>query len=167
MYFIILILILILICMHLKIQLFRLGDDGPEKVSTDDLFKNKKVVLFAFPAAFTGTCANQLPGYNAKIDAFKAKGVDAVYGLSNDNVFVQKAFQKDTGADKVELLQDFNSELSIALGKTFDGSGKGLGIRNTRYSLYVENGVVKQFFEEAVPSELKVTDADTLLNALK
>ena len=141
-------------------------DDGPAKVSTDDLFKNKKVILFAFPAAFTGTCANQLPTYQAKYDELKKKGVDAIYGISVDNVFVQGAFKKETGADKIELLQDFNAELSGSVGKTFDGSGKGLGLRTTRYSLYAENGVIKQYFEEEVPSQLTVTDADTMLKAL-
>ena len=93
--------------------------------------------------------------------------MDVVYGMSADNVFTLQAFQNETGADKLQFLQDFNTELSGSVGKTFDGSGKGLGVRTGRYSLYAENGEIKQFFEEASPGEMTVTDADTMLNALK
>lgn len=145
-----------------------MGDDGPEKVSTDDLFKNKKVVLFAFPGAFTGTCQNQqCPSFNGKVADFKKKGVDAVYALGANDVFVLKAFQDETKTDNLQYLQDFNLEFSSSIGKTFDGSGKGLGIRSLRYSLYAENGTVKQYFEEESPAQMTVTDADTMLNALK
>eukprot|EP00483_Globobulimina_turgida_P002022 UN02024 len=148
-------------------SVFRLTDDGPKKVPTDDIFKGKKVVLFSFPGAFTGTCQNkQVPSFDAKVDAFKKKGVDDVYALSAGDVFVLKAFQQETKADSLQFLQDFNCEFSASIGKTFDGSGIGLGVRTTRYSLYAEDGQVKQYFEEQNPGEMTCTDADTLLNAL-
>eukprot|EP00485_Elphidium_margaritaceum_P008177 CAMPEP_0202685886 /NCGR_PEP_ID=MMETSP1385-20130828/1715_1 /ASSEMBLY_ACC=CAM_ASM_000861 /TAXON_ID=933848 /ORGANISM="Elphidium margaritaceum" /LENGTH=165 /DNA_ID=CAMNT_0049340357 /DNA_START=65 /DNA_END=562 /DNA_ORIENTATION=- len=145
---------------------FRFGADGPEKVSTNDLFQNKKVVLFAFPAAFTGTCNLQQNSFNAKVDEFKKKGVDGVYAVSANDVFVQKAYQEWSKADKLQFLQDFNVEFSKSINQTLDLSAKGLGARTNRYSLYAENGVVKQFFAEEVASQLTVTDADTMLKAI-
>eukprot|EP01084_Bolivina_argentea_P041283 76174_1 len=147
---------------------FRLGESGPEQVTTDDLFKNKKVVLFGFPGAFTGTCQNQqVPSFNLNAPEFKKLGVDSVLAMSSGDVFVLKAFQESTQATDLQFIQDFNVSFSTSLGKTFDGSGKGLGVRNTRFALYAENGEVKCFFEEDAPAEFKKTDADTLLDAIK
>ena len=82
-------------------------------------------------------------------------------------MFVQKAFQSETKSENLQYLQDFHAEFSSSLGKTFDASVKGLGVRSGRYSLYAENGEIKQFFEESNPGEMTVTDADTLLGVLK
>eukprot|EP01084_Bolivina_argentea_P157616 274640_1 len=148
-------------------SVFRLTDDGPTKVSTDDIFKGKKVVLFSFVGAFTGTCQNkQVPSFDAKVDEFKKKGIDAVYAMSVADVFVLKAFQAETNANNLQFIQDFNAEYSQSLGKTVDLSGIGFGLRTGRYALYADNGVVKKYFEEPNPGEMTVTDADTILNSL-
>ena len=94
-------------------------------------------------------------------------GVDAVYGMSYNDVFVLQAHQGETNTMDIEFLQDFNSEFSSSLGKTFDASAKGLGVRPWRFSLYAVNGKIEKWFEEAAPGEVKVSDADTMLNALK
>eukprot|EP01084_Bolivina_argentea_P014357 26806_1 len=146
---------------------FRLGGEGPEQVSTNDLFSNKKVVLFSFPGAFTPTCqTKQVPSFQSKAAEFKSMGIDAVYAIAANDVFVLEAMQKDTGAKDLQFLQDFNCSFSDSIGKTFDASGAGLGVRTGRYALYAENGDVKQFFEEPNPGVMTVTDADTILGAI-
>eukprot|EP01084_Bolivina_argentea_P041310 76219_1 len=145
---------------------FRLGGDGPEKVSSNDLFANKKVVLFSFVGAYTGTCLNQVPSFQHKAAEFKKLGVDAIYGTSANDVFVLKAFKEDTKAKDIEFLQDFNCAFSESIGKIIDGSGIGLGTRTGRYSAYIDNGDVKQFFEEPNAGLLTVADGDTLCDAM-
>src|SRR6188768_2539899 len=121
--------------------------EGPKPKTTDELFKGKKVVLFAVPGAFTPTCNNNhLPGFVKNAAAIKAKGVDTIAVTGVNDVFVMEAWKKSTGADgKVDFLADGNAEFAKAIDMAFDGSGPGLGIRSKRYSMLVEDGVVKQF----------------------
>src|SRR5450755_1803596 len=106
--------------------------DGPKPKTTDELFKGKKVVLFAVPGAFTPTCSNNhLPGFLKNADAFKAKGIDTVAVTAVNDVFTFDAWKKSTGAGgKLEFLADGNGEFAKALDMTFDGSGGGLGVRS-------------------------------------
>src|SRR5665811_1672848 len=103
--------------------------DGPKEISTDEIFKGKKVVLFALPGAFTPTCsAKHLPGFVQNADAFKAKGVDAIACVSVNDAFVMGAWGKDQGAgDKVAMLADGNGDFTRAMGLVMDGSKFGMG----------------------------------------
>ena len=139
--------------------------DGPVPKSTSDVFKGKKVVLFAVPGAFTPTChKNHLPGFVERADAFFAKGVDAIAVVSVNDPFVMGAWQKASDADgKILFLADPAGEFATALDLTFDGSAAGLGLRSKRYSMLVEDGVVKILNVEDVPSKADASSAQALL----
>jgi peroxiredoxin len=141
--------------------------DGPAARTTDDLFRGRKVVLVAVPGAFTPTCdRNHLPGYVQRADEIKAAaGIDAIFVTAVNDVFVLKAWAQSAGADgKVEMLSDGNGDFAKAIGLSFDGSGFGLGTRSQRYSMVVEDGVVKSLNVEDVPSKADVSSAENLLN---
>lgn len=148
--------------------LMQMTDKGPAPVKTSDFFKGKKVALFALPGAFTPTCSNQhLPGFIQKADAIKAKGVDAIICLSVNDAFVMDAWGKAQGADgKVLMMGDGNTEFTKNMGFDFDGSGFGLGTRSLRYSMLVEDGVVKVLNQEENPGEAKISGADNFLSQL-
>ena len=118
--------------------------DGPKEVSTDELFKGKKVVMFAVPGAFTPTCsAKHLPGFVQNAEAIKAKGVDSVVCMAVNDAFVMGAWGKDQGAgDKVLMLADGSAALTKALGLELDLIARGLGVRSQRYALVAEDGKV-------------------------
>ncbi len=136
-------------------------------LTTDDLFKGKKVVLFAVPGAFTPTCSNQhLPGYIENADAIRAKGVDDIICMSVNDAFVMNAWAKDRGAgDKVRLVADGNGDLSKALGLEMDGTEIGFGLRCQRFSAVVEDGIVTKLAVEA-PMKFEVSGAEAILAAL-
>lgn len=142
--------------------------DGPKKIKTDDYFQNKKVVLFAVPGAFTPTCSNQhLPGFVAQAAAMNAKGVDAIACLSVNDIFVMQAWGESASAGgKVDMLADGNGDFTKALGVDFDASAMGMGVRSWRFSMLVENGVVKEFNREPNPGEAKVSGAETILGQI-
>jgi peroxiredoxin len=141
------------------------GPDGPAKKTTDDVFKGKKVVLFAVPGAFTPTChKNHLPSYVENYDALKAKGVDNVVVTSVNDVFVQDAWIKASGADgKIEPLADGSGEFAKAIGLDIDLDKAGLGLRSKRYAMIVEDGVVKWFDVEDAPPKADKTKAEHVL----
>lgn len=142
--------------------------DGPRPRTTDDVFKGKKVALFAVPGAFTPTCNNlHLPSFLRNIDAIKAKGVDTVAVTGVNDVFVMEAWKKSTGADgKIDFLADGNGEFAKAVGMDFDGSGNGLGTRSKRYSMVVDDGVVKALNVEDAPGKCELTSGEALLKQL-
>jgi len=147
--------------------LMTMGENGPEAVSTDEMFGGKKVVLFGLPGAFTPTCSAQhLPGFVEKADAIKAKGVDTIACLSVNDVFVMGAWGKDQNtAGKVEMLADGSAALTKEMGTVLDLTDRGLGVRSSRYSMIVEDGTVTQInLEEG--GAFEVSDADTILNQL-
>jgi peroxiredoxin len=127
------------------VTLTRMGEKGPEPISTDELFAGKKVVLFAVPGAFTPTCsARHLPSFLEHADALKAKGVDEIVCTSVNDAFVMQAWGQNQQCDgKVVMLADGDAALTKALGLELDLTGKGLGLRSQRYSMLVEDGVVK------------------------
>jgi peroxiredoxin len=141
--------------------------DGPGWKTTGDVFKGRKVALFAVPGAFTPTCSNlHLPSFLNNIDAFKAKGVAVAVTGVND-VFVMEAWKKANNADdKIEFLADGNGEFAKAVGMDFDGSGNGLGVRSKRYSMLVDNGVVKTLNVEDAPGKCEVTSGQALLKQI-
>ncbi|GAU81037.1 peroxiredoxin [Bosea sp. BIWAKO-01] len=142
--------------------------DGPAAKTTEDLFKGKKVVLFAVPGAFTPTChKNHLPGYLAKAAEIKGKGVDAIMVTGVNDVFVMDAWSKATGAvGVIEFLSDGNADFAKEIGLSLDGSGFGLGTRSQRYSMIVENGVVEALNVEDAPGKADVSGAEEMLKQL-
>jgi peroxiredoxin len=142
--------------------------EGPAWKTTDDIFKGKKVVLFAVPGAFTPTCTKlHLPSFVNNSAAIKSKGIDTIAVTGVNDVFVMDAWKKSSGAaDKVEFLADGNGEFAKALDMAFDGSGNGLGTRSKRYSMLVEDGVVKKLNIEDAPGKCDVSGGDALLKQL-
>jgi peroxiredoxin len=141
--------------------------EGPAWKTTDDLFKGKKVALFAVPGAYTGTCSKMhLPSILQSADAIKGKGVDQVAVTAVNDVYVLEAWKKSSAADKVDFLADGNAEFAKAIGLTFDGSGNGLGTRSKRYSMLVDDGVVKKLNIEETPGKVEVSGGETLLGQL-
>ena len=142
--------------------------EGPKPKTTDDIFKGKKVALFAVPGAFTPTCTNlHMPSFVNNIAAIKAKGVDTVAVTSVNDIFVLTQWAKATGADgKIDALADGNGEFAKAVDMAFDGSGNGLGTRSKRYSMLVEDGVVKKLNIEEAPGKCDVSGGQTLLGQL-
>ncbi len=141
--------------------------DGPGSLSSGDLFKGKKVVLFAVPGAFTPTCSmNHLPGYARHAAEIRAKGVDTIACMSVNDTFVMDAWGKDRQVgDKVVMLADGNAAYTRALGLELDASGFGMGTRSQRFAIVVHDGVVKQLYVEA-PREFKVSAAENVLKSL-
>ena len=133
--------------------------------TTDDIFKGKKVALFAVPGAFTPTCNNlHIPSFLNNVDAFKAKGVDTIAVTGVNDVFVMEAWKKSTGAaGKIDFLADGNGEFAKAIDMAFDGSGNGLGTRSKRYSMLVDDGVVKTLNIEDAPGKCDISGGQALL----
>lgn len=147
--------------------LYKLGEKGPEAVKTDDLFANKKVVLFGLPGAFTPTCsAKHVPGFLQSADKFKAKGIDAIACVSVNDAFVMGAWAKDQGTgEKVQMFGDGSAEFTKKLGIELDLTGRGLGVRSRRFSMLVDNGVVKKLnLEEG--GALEISGAETILGQI-
>ncbi|MBZ5761081.1 MULTISPECIES: peroxiredoxin [Rhizobium] len=142
--------------------------DGPTEISTDTLFSGKRVVLFAVPGAFTPTCSlNHLPGYLENLDAILAKGVNEVAVVSVNDWHVMGAWaQQSGGMGKIHFLADWDAAFTKALGLDADLSGGGLGVRSKRYSMLVEDGVVKTLNVEENPGEATVSAAATMIGQL-
>ena len=148
-------------------KLHVMTEQGPKDVTTDEIFKGKKVVLFALPGAFTPTCsAKHLPGFVQNASAIRAKGVDTIACLSVNDAFVMGAWGKDQKVgDKVMMLADGNAEFTRALGLENDNSSYGMGLRSKRYAMVVDNGVVKALNVEK-PGSFEVSSAEAVMKAL-
>lgn len=133
--------------------------------NSDELFANKKVVLFAVPGAFTPTCsAAHLPGYVVSYDEFVAKGVDKIICLSVNDAFVMNAWGKAQNAENIMMLADGDGSYTKALGLGMETAGFG-GFRSQRYAMIIENGEVKSLHIEK-PKEFEVSKAEVILNSL-
>ena len=141
--------------------------EGPKETSTEEIFKGKKVVLFAVPGAFTPTCSvKHMPGFVQNADAFKAKGVDTVACIAVNDVFVMGAWGKEQGtAGKIEMLADGAAAFARAIGLELDLNGRGMGWRSQRYALVAQDGVVTHLGVEA-PGGFEVSKAEAILEAL-
>lgn len=141
-----------------------MSDAGPQELTTAQLFDGKRVLLFSVPGAFTPTCSGKhLPGYLARADELRSKGIDTIACMAVNDVFVMSAWGKSAGAgDKVLMLADGNGDYVKALGLQMDASGSGMGIRGRRFAVVVNNGIVEQLSVEA-PGEFKVSGADQLV----
>lgn len=137
---------------------------NPQPVSVAKALEGKKVVIFGLPGAYTPTCSAQhVPGYLANIDALKSKGVDEVWCVSVNDAFVMAAWGKDEKAiGKIRFLGDGSAELTKKLGLELDLTGGGLGLRMQRFSMLVDNGVVKTLNVEK-PRAFEVSNAETML----
>ena len=126
-----------------------------EDVTSDQLLKGKRVVLFSLPGAFTPTCSSeQLPAYEKMYEQFKAEGVDEVYCVSVNDAFVMNAWAKELGCTKVKLLADGNADFTHAIGMLCNKRDKGFANRSWRYAMYVENMIVNEsFIEEGYNNE--------------
>ena len=144
-----------------------MGADGPEPVTTAQVFGGKRVALFAVPGAFTPTCsARHLPGFKDNVEAFQAKGVDAIACTAVNDVFVMSAWAKDQGVkDEMQMLSDGNGVFAKAIGLELDASGFGMGSRSQRYAMVVNDGVVEALHVEE-GGEFRVSSADYVLENL-
>lgn len=142
--------------------------DGPVEITTEQLFAGKRVVLFAVPGAFTPTCTlNHLPGYLENRDAILAKGVDDIAVLSVNDWHVMGAWAQQTGGlGKIHFLADWDGAFTKALGLDLDLSAGGLGVRSKRYSMLIEDGVVKSLNIEESPGQATVSGAAAMLEQL-
>jgi glutaredoxin/glutathione-dependent peroxiredoxin len=141
--------------------------DGPRDLSTDELFKGKKVVLFSVPGAFTPTCdAKHLPGFVQLAEQLRAKGVDTLACMAVNDVFVMNAWGKSANVgEKILMLADGNGDYAKALGLELDARGFGMGTRGQRFSILVQDGVAKQVNIEA-PGQFKVSAAEHILGQI-
>jgi peroxiredoxin len=144
-----------------------MSKDGPRDLSTDELFKGKKVVLFSVPGAFTPTCdAKHLPGFVQLAEQLRAKGVDTLACMAVNDVFVMNAWGKASNVgEKILMLADGNGDYAKALGLELDAKGFGMGTRGQRFSILVQDGVAKQVNIEA-PGQFKVSAAEHMLGQL-
>jgi thioredoxin-dependent peroxiredoxin len=129
-----------------------IGGDNPFKwqdLTTDEIFKNRRVVVFSLPGAFTPTCSTyQVPGYEKHYDEICAKGVDDIYVLSVNDTFVMRKWMLDQQVEKLKFIPDGSGTFTRQLGMLVDKDNLGFGMRSWRYAMIVYNGVIEQFFEE-------------------
>lgn len=140
---------------------------GPNQFKVADLTKGKKIAIFGLPGAFTPTCSAQhVPGYVKNADALKAKGVDEIWCISVNDAFVMGAWGRDQKATgTVRMMADGSATFTKALGLEADFSKHGMGTRSQRYSMLVDDGVVKQLNIEAA-GKFEVSNAETMVKQL-
>ena len=140
---------------------------GPNSSKVSDLVKGKKIAIFGLPGAYTPTCsAKHVPSYLANYDKLKAKGVDEIWCVSVNDAFVMGAWAKDQkSTGKVRMMADGSAALTKAMGLEMDLTARGMGVRSQRYSMLVDNGVVKSLNVEQ-PGKFEVSDADSMLKQL-
>ena len=140
---------------------------GPNSFAVSEITKGKRVAIFGLPGAFTPTCsARHVPSYVQNIDALRAKGVDEVWCISVNDAFVMGAWGRDQKADgKVRMMADGSATFTKALGLDMDLTARGMGVRSQRYSMLVDDGVVKQLHVEA-PGKFEVSGAEAMLAQL-
>lgn len=127
-----------------QVALKTMGANGPESISTDEIFAGKRVVLFAVPGAFTPGCSQaHMPGFVINADKILDKGVDQIACMAVNDAFVMHAWQQAQNAEKILMLADGNAELTRAIGLELDASGAGMGVRSRRFALIAEDGVVR------------------------
>ena len=142
--------------------------DGPQTRTTDEFFKGRRVVLIGVPGAFTPTChRNHLPGFVDKADEILGKGIDEIAVTGVNDVFVMDAWAKQSGAEgKVTFLADGSANFAKAIGLSLDMNARGLGTRSQRYSMLVDDGIVRKLSIEESPGKAELSGADALLKVL-
>jgi peroxiredoxin len=142
-----------------------MSSDGPKPMKTAEVFGGKKVALFAVPGAYTGVCSKQhMPSFVDNYDGLKKKGFDTIACTSTNDIFVLTNWAKDSKADgKIMMLADGSAEFVKKVGLDLDLSARGMGVRTKRYSMVVEDGVVKQLNIEDQPGVVEKTGGAKLL----
>ncbi len=150
-----------------NVTLYVMGEAGPQPVTTDELFSAKRVVLFALPGAFTPTCsASHLPGFVVHADEINEKNIDNIICLSVNDAFVMDAWGKAQNVDhNILMVADGNADFTEAVGLDEDRHDRGMGIRSQRYSMIIEDGVVKTLNIEA-PGKFEASSAEKILEQL-
>ena len=150
-----------------SVTLRHLTPEGPKEITTDELFGGKKVVLFAVPGAYTRTCSQRhLPGYVTNAAEIKAKGVDTIVCIAVNDPFVMAAWGKEHNCDgNIVMLGDGSGEFTHAIGLELDRRKEGMGMRSQRYSMLVDNGIVKALHVEE-PGVFDVSSAEAMLKVL-
>ncbi len=150
-----------------SVKLMAANEEGPRELSTDDVFRGKRVVLFGVPGAFTPTCSAQhLPGYNHNLDAIKARGIDTVACMAVNDVFVMTAWAKNEQVSpEILMLADGSAQLTQALGLQLDLTQRGLGIRCQRFALVADDMRVTHLAVEQ-PGDFDVSRAEAVLARL-
>ena len=149
-----------------SVELATMGKDGPQAISTDEIFNGKKVVIFALPGAFTPTCsAAHLPGYVVNADAIKAKGVDTIACLSVNDAFVMGAWGEAQNADDIMMLADGSGNFTEAVDLVLDLTERNMGVRSQRYAMVVDDGVVTHLNVEQ-GAGFEVSNAETIMGLL-
>jgi len=145
----------------------RMTREGPKDLTTEELFKGKRVVLFSVPGAFTPTCdAKHLPGFVQLADQILAKGVDTIACMAVNDVFVMNAWGKASSVgDRILMLADGNGDYARALGLEMDGTKFGMGMRGKRFAIIVKDGVATAVNVEE-PGQFKVSAAEYVLGQL-
>ncbi|MBT4385860.1 MAG: peroxiredoxin [Betaproteobacteria bacterium] len=138
---------------------------GPNAFKMSELVKGKRIALFALPGAYTPTCsAKHLPGYVEKAEALKEK-VDEIWCVSVNDAFVMGAWGRDNNATgSVRMMADGSAEFTKAVGMDLDLTKRGLGVRSRRYSMLLDDGIIKTINLEDAPGGMEVSDADTMLD---
>ncbi|HWZ66645.1 MAG TPA: peroxiredoxin [Stellaceae bacterium] len=151
-----------------SVTLKQLTSEGVKEFTTDEIFRGKRVVLIAVPGAFTPACSQRhLPGYVDKATDIKAKGIDEIACVAVNDAFVMGAWGRDQKAEgKVRMLADGSGDFTRALGLELDLSKGGLGMRSKRYSMLVDDGVVKSLNVEQQPGQVDLSGAEAMLKAL-
>ena len=140
---------------------------GPNTFKVEELVKGKKIAIFGLPGAFTPTCsAKHVPGYLTQYEALKSKGVDEIWCISVNDAFVMGAWGREQkAAGKVRMMADGSADYVKKLDLTLDLTGRGMGVRSDRFSMFVDNGVVRSVNREA-PGKFEVSNAETLLKQI-
>ena len=151
-----------------SVTLKQLTPEGVTEVTTDEIFRGKKVVLFAVPGAFTPACSQRhLPGYVDKAADIRAKGVDEIACVAVNDAFVMGAWGREQRTEgKVRMLADGSGDFARALGLELDLTKGGLGMRSKRYAMLIDNGIVKSLNVEAQPGQVETSGAEAMLKAL-
>ena len=137
---------------HTRIRDSKIGGDNPyrwQDVTSDEIFADKRVIVFSLPGAFTPTCSTyQLPDFEEMYDQFKEKGIDAIYCISVNDSFVMNKWSKDQGLKHVKVIPDGSGEFTRDMGMLVTKDNLGFGVRSWRYAMVVNDGVVEKMFVE-------------------
>jgi len=147
--------------------LMSMGEKGPVPLATNDIFGDRKVVLFSVPGAFTPTCsARHLPGFVSHADNFFSTGIDTIACVAVNDVFVMDAWGKSADAEKILMLADGNGDFALALGLELDATAFGMGQRSQRFALVAKDGIVIELYIEG-PGEFRISSAEHVLAKLE
>ena len=149
-------------------EIFVLENGEPTKKNIEELLKNKKVVIFGLPGAYTSVCsAKHLPGYVNMHQLYKDKGIDHIICVSVNDPFVMNAWGKENNVgNKIIMIGDPFLNFTKAIGAEVDKSGRGLGIRSNRYTMLLEDGVIKKIEEEKETATCELSSAKSFLNGI-